>query len=299
MGTEVTQSAISKVLDWAYEKAVEGVPGLDSAQELAASYAKGGGSVIDQANSLIRWQNTKAGASGLLSGLGGILTLPVTIPANVASVMYVQIRMIAAIARLGGHDLKDDRVKALVYACLTGNAIKDVLKDVGIVVGRKLAENAIKGISGKTLVQINRAVGFRLLTKAGEKGVVNLGKSVPILGGLIGMTFDAVTTNTVGNVARDTFLVDLPAQTLRARTTTTSAKKRVATKKRVAAKRAGVANEAIGKAVTKVPGGTAAAKKKTSAASKGSVAKKTAPTKRAVKKTAAKKKLPTTPVPRI
>ena len=74
--------------------------------------------------------------------------------------MYVQIRMIAAIAHLGGHDLKDDRVKAMVYACLTGNAAKDILKDIGIVVGRKLTENAIKSISGKTITKINQAVGF-------------------------------------------------------------------------------------------------------------------------------------------
>ncbi|WP_257575196.1 hypothetical protein [Vibrio parahaemolyticus] len=49
--------------------------------------------------------------------------------------------------------MKDDRVKAMVYACLTGNAAKDILKDIGIVVGRKLTENAIKSISGKTITK--------------------------------------------------------------------------------------------------------------------------------------------------
>ncbi|WP_050933347.1 EcsC family protein, partial [Vibrio harveyi] len=160
-----------------------------------------------QANSLIRWQNTKAGTSGFLTGLGGLITMPVTLPANITSVMYVQIRMIAAIAHLGGHDLKDDRVKAMVYACLTGNAAKDILKDIGIVVGRKLTENAIKSISGKTITKINQAVGFRLLTKFGEKGAINLGKAIPLVGGIVGATFDSVTTNTIGNIARDTFVV--------------------------------------------------------------------------------------------
>jgi uncharacterized protein (DUF697 family) len=164
------------------------------------------GSLHAQANSLIRWQNTKAGTSGFLTGLGGIITLPVAIPANVASVMYVQIRMIAAIAHMGGYNLNDDRVKSLVFLCLTGNAAKDILKDVGIVVGKKLAENAIKNISGKTIVAINKKVGFRLLTKFGEKGVINLGKAIPLLGGVVGATFDSVSTNTVGNIARDTFI---------------------------------------------------------------------------------------------
>ena len=168
MANNLTESKIMDVLNWSYDKAVQGVAGLDSAYDLADDYLKQEGSLHAQVNSLIRWQNTKAGTSGFLTGLGGIITLPVAIPANVASVMYVQIRMIAAIAHMGGYNLNDDRVKSLVFLCLTGNAAKDILKDVGIVVGKKLAENAIKNISGKTIVAINKKVGFRLLTKFGE-----------------------------------------------------------------------------------------------------------------------------------
>lgn len=182
MANELNESKIMQTIDWAYEKATNGVVGLDSASELAADYLKQEGTLIEQVDSLIRWQNTKAGTSGFLSGLGGLVTMPITIPANITSVMYVQIRMIAAIAHMGGHDLKDDRVKSLIYACLTGNAAKDIFKDMGIVIGRKLATNAIKNISRKTITAINQKVGFKLLTKFGEKGVINLGKAVPILG---------------------------------------------------------------------------------------------------------------------
>lgn len=206
MASQLTENKILGALDWAYDKAVGGIPGLDSAQELAECYMKNGSCKTSQANSLIRWQNTKAGTSGFLTGLGGIITMPVTIPANIASVMYVQLRMISAIAHIGEHDIRDDRIKTMAYACLTGNAAKDILKDAGIVIGRKLTENAIKSISGKTITKINQAVGFRLFTKFGEKGVINLGKAVPLLGGIVGATFDSVTTNIVGNVARDAFI---------------------------------------------------------------------------------------------
>lgn len=195
-----------QALDWAYEKAVAGVPGLDSADEMAQDYLRGDGSLEDRVNSLIRWQNTKAGTSGFLSGLGGVMLMPVTIPANISSVMYVQVRMIAAIAQMGGYDLKDDRVKTLVYACLCGNAAKDIIKDVGIKIGSKLTEQAIKGISKEVIVKINQAVGFRLVTKFGEKGLINLGKAVPLLGGIVGATFDSVATNAIGNIARETFI---------------------------------------------------------------------------------------------
>jgi hypothetical protein len=206
VANNLTQDAIMHALDFAYDKAVNGVAGVDSAIEIADTYAKGEGSKIDQANALIRWQIAKAGTSGFLTGLGGLVVLPVTIPANIASVMYVQVRMIAAIAHLGGHDLKDDRVKALVYVCLTGNAAKDVLKDVGIVVGMKVAQNAIKGISGKTITAINQKVGFRLLTKFGQTGAVNLGKAVPVVGGVVGAAFDSASTKLIGKIARDTFI---------------------------------------------------------------------------------------------
>ncbi|MGO2174028.1 MAG: EcsC family protein, partial [Staphylococcus equorum] len=72
------------------------------------------------------------GTSGFLTGLGGMITLPVALPANITSVVYVQMRMIAAIAHIRGYDLKDDEVKTLVYLCLTGQTAGDILKDVGV-----------------------------------------------------------------------------------------------------------------------------------------------------------------------
>lgn len=206
MSKSLTESKIQEALEWAYDKAVNGVSGLDSAYELAQSYMSQEDSKYEQANSLIRWQNAKAASSGFLTGLGGILTLPVAIPANIASVLFVQIRMIAAIAYIADLDPQNDKVKALVFSCLVANSAKDVVKDVGVAVGNKLAMNAVKQISGETIKQINKAVGFKLLTKFGEKGVINLGKAIPIIGGLIGGSVDLYATNTVGNIARDAFL---------------------------------------------------------------------------------------------
>jgi len=134
--------------------------------------------------------------------------MPIAIPANMASVMYVQVRMIAAIAHIGGHDVKDDKVKTLVFACMAGNSAKDILKDIGIVVGKKLTEQAIKSISGKVITSINQKVGFRLLTKFGEKGAINLAKAIPVVGGIIGGSTDLYATNTIGNIAKETFIAE-------------------------------------------------------------------------------------------
>ena len=206
MAEELTEGTMQKALDFAYDKAINGVAGLDTAEELAESYLEKSGSKVDQVNSLIRWQNTKAGTSGFITGFGGLIVMPVTLPANITSVLFVQIRMIAAIAHIGGHDIRSDQVKTLVYTCLLGNVAKEVLKDAGIQVGKKIAINLIKQIPGKVLTKINQKVGFRLITKFGEKGVINLGKAVPILGGIIGGAVDIASTNIIGNTARDIFI---------------------------------------------------------------------------------------------
>ncbi|MEB1348207.1 EcsC family protein [Xanthomonas campestris pv. campestris] len=210
MAKELTESKIMQALDFAYDKAMNGLPGLDSAIEMAESYKKQGGTLTDQANSLVRWQNTKAATSGFVTGMGGLLVMPVTIPANLASVYFIQIRMIAAIAYMAGYDVRDDKVRTMVYTCLTGNAAKEILKDAGIQFGKKLAQASINWITGETLIRINKAVGFRLLTKAGTTGVVNFTKMVPFLGGVIGGAVDLAATSLVGNTAIKIFIVKEP-----------------------------------------------------------------------------------------
>lgn len=58
---------------------------------------------------------------------------------------------------------------------------------------------------GRILVEINKKIGFRLLTKAGERGIVNLTKMIPLVGGVGGGTVDAIACQTVGSVAKRSF----------------------------------------------------------------------------------------------
>ena len=89
---------------------------------------------------------------------------------------------------------------------MCGKAAGDVVKNTGISLGTKLTEQAIKKVAGKTLKNINKKMGFRLVTKFGEKGIINLGKMVPIAGGVVGGTFDAASTYVIGKIARTTFI---------------------------------------------------------------------------------------------
>ena len=201
----ITQSKIMEVLDWSYEKAVDGLPGMETAQELANKYLNRYNSTDEAIDKFIKWQQAKCATSGFLTGLGGIITLPVAIPANISSVIYVQTRMVAAIAHMRGFDLKDEQVRTLVYVALTGQAAADILKQAGINLGTKMSKVLIKKIPFEVIKQINKAVGFRLVTKFGQTGVINLGKGVPFVGGIIGGTVDAVGTSTIGKTAKRVF----------------------------------------------------------------------------------------------
>ena len=192
--TQVNKGLMAKTLDWAYSKAINGFTGINSAYDLSNSYLLQNGTLEQQVDSLIKWQVAKAATSGFVTGLGGVMTMPLTVPANIASVIYVQIRMIAAIAYMGGYDIRDDRVKSLVYISMVGNGAKELLKDMSVKTGEKLLTKTIEKVSVK------------LTSKIGEKGVSSLGKAVPVLGGVVGGSFDAVTTRVVGKVAKKIFI---------------------------------------------------------------------------------------------
>lgn len=203
----MTQEKITELLEWAYISTIRGLPGQTDIYSLVNDYL----SRYDNEtaiNKLISAQKTKATTSGIITGFGGIITMPVTVPANVASVLLVQMRMIAAIALIRGYDLNSDQVKTFIYATLAGTSVADITKKTGIIIGNKMMTGVIKKIPGKTLTRINQAVGFRLVTKFGTKGAINLGKAVPVAGAVVGGGIDLFTTTGIAKLAKRTFTDD-------------------------------------------------------------------------------------------
>ncbi|MGI8650858.1 MAG: EcsC family protein [Rubrobacter sp.] len=206
------QTALMKALDFVYDKAIEGIPGTEgipgmgSVEDFAQSYMKGDKSLEEKVDSLIQFQVTKASASGFVNGLGGFVTMPITLPTNLVSVFYIQLQMAAAIAYMAGYNVRDDRVRTFCYVCLCGESASKVLRGAGITIGKKLTEQMIKRLSFETIKKVNKAVGFRLVTKFGQTGAINLGKAVPVIGGLVGAAFDGTTTYVVGEMGKRTFI---------------------------------------------------------------------------------------------
>lgn len=186
---------------------INGVGPLTSAADLAEEYRvdKSYRSADDRVVGLIRWEAAKNFTSGFLTGLGGLITLPISVPGALAAAWVIQARLCGAVAALYGHSLKSDRLRTLVLLVLLGDTGKEVLKQAGVQVGKKLSVAIIQRVPGRVLIEINKRIGFRLLTKAGEKGIINLMKLVPLFGGLVGGTVDATACVLVGRSAKNVF----------------------------------------------------------------------------------------------
>lgn len=204
---KITQEDIMKLLEACYEKCLNGIPKVSqSVEELADDYLKKHKTKEEACKAMLKNQIAKCTTSGFLTGIGGLITLPVSIPANFSSVIYVQMRMIACTAYIGGYDIKCDQTQTFVYACLAGVGVNQLVKKIGVGFGEKLAYNMIKKIPGKILTKINQKVGFRFLTKFGTKGLVNLGKLVPGVGAVIGGGLDYSETKIISKRAYKWFM---------------------------------------------------------------------------------------------
>ena len=194
----VSQEDVMKILDSCYEKCLNGIPKVSSnVEDMANEYLQKYKTRELACEAMLKNQIAKCTTSGFITGFGGVITMPVTLPANVTSVLYVQMRMIACVAYMAGFELDSDETQTFVYACLAGVAVNELVKQASIKFGVKFANGLIKKIPGKVLTKINQKVGFRFITKFGTKGIVNLGKLLPGVGAVVGGGLDFVETKMI------------------------------------------------------------------------------------------------------
>ena len=198
----IKQEDVMNLLDSCYEKCLNGVSMVSpSVEDMANDYLNKYPTKEEACKAILNNQIVKCTTSGFVTGFGGFIVMPIAIPANISSVIYVQMRMIACTAYMAGYELNSDQTQTFVYACLAGVALNNALKQAGIKVGIKLANGVIKKIPGKVLTKINQKVGFRFITKFGTTGVVNLGKMIPGVGAIVGGGFDLAETKIIAKRA--------------------------------------------------------------------------------------------------
>jgi hypothetical protein len=150
-----------------------------------------------------------ASVNGFVTGLGGFVSMPVAVPANMAGTLVINARLAGAIAYLRGYDPEDPHVRTVATLVAVGSNSQQIAKAVGVKVGNKFAMQALQRLPMSVIHQINKKAGFMLLAKYGTKrSAVTLAKAVPLVGGLVGGAVDATMTTIVGRTAQRTFPAD-------------------------------------------------------------------------------------------
>lgn len=147
-----------------------------------------------------------AGTQGLVTGLGGFVAMPVTLPANIAGNLIINARMVGAIAHLRGYDLRDPHTQSMLMLVVAGSSAQTAFSAVGVKVGQETTKQTIKKIPIATIRAVNKRVGFMLIAKYGTKRApITLAKGVPLIGGLVSSGFDATLTGVIGKTAKKAF----------------------------------------------------------------------------------------------
>jgi uncharacterized protein (DUF697 family) len=202
-----SEASANRLATFLLEKGLGGAGPLSGAEDLAGEYLIDASYENDdqRVDALIRWETRKNFTSGFITGLGGVVTFPVSIPAALGASWVIQARMAGAIAKIYGHDLGSPRVRTKVLLSLAGDVAREAMKDLGLKVDNKLTQRAVDQIPGRALVEINKRIGARLLTKVGQRVVLRFPRAVPVLGGVVGGSLDAVVCRMVGRTAKSLF----------------------------------------------------------------------------------------------
>jgi hypothetical protein len=207
--TEHEPSTVSagRFVAFLLETGLGGAGPLSSAEDLAAEYLidRGYASDDQRVESLIKWETGKNFTTGFVTGLGGLITFPVSIPGALGASWLIQARMAGAIARIYGHDIGSGRVRTKILLSLAGDVAKDAMKDLGLKLDNKITQRAVDQIPGRALVEINKRIGSRLLASAGERVLLRVPRAVPVVGGFVGGSLDAVVCRKVGRTAKSLF----------------------------------------------------------------------------------------------
>jgi uncharacterized protein (DUF697 family) len=189
------------------DKAIDGFAGFPGAREIARKHLARSRDVDRAIRDVIDQHVRLAGAQGFVANIGGVVTMPVALPANLAGIALLQVRMVAAIQHLRGYDIADPRVRTSALMTLLGeDDVRAAVKrkelpghphDVAVTVGELLPE-----LPERVRAQVIQA----LITRVGGKhATLTLTRRIPVVGGAVSAGVDAFSTYTIGRYANREF----------------------------------------------------------------------------------------------
>jgi hypothetical protein len=187
----------------ALNRAIRGVGPLPPAAAAADKQLREQNGNVERAiHEVIENHVRMAGAQGFLTNLGGLVTAAMTIPANITGLALLQCRMIAGIAHLRGHDLDDPRVRNAILVTLLGEDTVGSLVKKKEIPAPPMGLATAPGTDADLDRLVSGVVASDLIAKvAGKRLATQIGRRVPVIGGLVGLGADGYATWKVGRYA--------------------------------------------------------------------------------------------------
>jgi uncharacterized protein (DUF697 family) len=195
--------AAAGVLRQVLEIAIDGYQRFPGAEQLAESkLTRFDGDAELAIDAVIDQHIRLAGVQGFVTSIGGLVTLPVALPANMTGLAVVQARMVAAIAHLRGYDLGDPRVRTAVITCMLGeDGVADRLRKSSLVTSPLAIATAPvfdpvldRQVAGEVVAELIARI-------SGKRMALTVTRRVPLLGGAVGAGVDGWSTYRVGQYA--------------------------------------------------------------------------------------------------
>jgi hypothetical protein len=187
----------------ALHRAIDGVGPLSAAEDAAGKALKARDGHVERAVKDVVDQHIRyAGASGFATNLGGLVTMAVTVPANLTGIALIQCRMVAVVAHLRGYDLADPRVHNAVLVTVLGEETVDRLVRAKTLPAPPMALATAPVHDATIDAVVSAEVARDLIARVtGRRLATTVGRRVPGLGGVVGMTTDGWATYRVGHYA--------------------------------------------------------------------------------------------------
>ena len=187
----------------ALHRAIRGVGPLPPAASAAEKQLREQHGNVDRAiHEVIENHVRMAGLQGFVTNLGGLVTATMTIPANITGLALLQCRMIAGIVHLRGYDLEDPRVRNAILVTLLGEDTVTSLVKKKEIPAPPMALATAPAAEERLDRLVSGVVASDLIAKvAGKRLATQVGRRIPVVGGLVGLGADGYATWKVGRYA--------------------------------------------------------------------------------------------------
>lgn len=197
--------ATTRMIERLMDIGIDGEGPFDSAQWMADAAIAEHSDPELAIDAMVRSHLRLAAANGFVTGLGGLVALPIALPANVLGFYLIGTRLVAGIAATRGHEIRQPEVRSAVLLALVGADAHDLLGKAGHAGTGQLVNLAAQRLPGPVLMAVNKGVAFRLLTRIGKGSLPRFGKVGALVGGIVGAGLDTYLLKRIADHARQEF----------------------------------------------------------------------------------------------